>query len=655
MDELFLNLLKGVREKDIPRKDVSVISELKKNNIIKIKNKDIYVIDSAKYKIGTLDVSRNGIGFLSVIGEKSKDLLIESYDLNGASRGDMVIAKRVYNKKSSRPAAKVVFIVKRAYEYSVCLVQKDEKHRVSVINMKTGVPVEVTATTKSLKQLPNNTVLKVKNDAFIIEEVLGVLDDPMVDEKISLALFNKNDTFSTECETQALSYGKSIDKSMYPNRVDLTNLDFCTIDPVDAKDFDDAIYLDTTSNTLYVAIADVSEYVTPYSPIDKEAKNRGFSIYFPHRAIPMLPRNLSENICSLKPNEDRLSFVFKMELDLNSLEVKRYELLNCVINSKKRYNYDQVDRFLENDFSSCDEVDKKILLWMLPLFELTKKIKAKRLENGFDFHSDEIRMILDENNNLVATKAEIQTNSHALIEDCMLLANKCSANMVGSNGIFRVHEAPDSEDIDELLDNLASIGITPNGYHHDVKSMIKAIQQSVTQEELKVHVDKLIIRAQQQARYSNKNVGHFGLGFEEYSHFTSPIRRYSDLTLHRLLKAKIAHDEKLKRYLLENIESLCMKISTLEREAQKVEWDFQDRKLARWAMQNIGNRFNAIITDTEKNPIAIINDTIIGARVFLRPQILNMFTSVVVEIIDVNLANAKIFGEIVPQINENSV
>jgi len=638
----------GVKEKDLLKKDRELIRELLLLKAVK-KKKDTYKLES-KFRAGVIDVAQNGTGYLEVLGGKKakKDLLIEKYDLNGASKGDLVIAKRIYTKKSTRPKAKVIYIVEK--KFLTTIVYTDEKNgRIVGINIKNDMVIDITASQKSLKQLPLNTVLKLDSSTNAIMDVLGVLDDPKVDEKISLALYNKKEEFSKEAEAEAKSHGDFVDKSMYPNRVDLTHLPFCTIDPPTAKDFDDAIYFDKEEFALYVAIADVSEYVFEMGPIDKEAKERGFSIYFPHKSIPMLPRALSENICSLKPNEDRLTFTFKITLDRETLEPLKEELIESVIHSRRRFTYDEIDLYLQDPKKASKE-DQKILSYILPLYEVTKKLRAKRLQKGFDFANSEIRMELDENQNLIKTTIEKETPSHALIEDCMLLANKAAAKYF-KRGIFRTHEKPDLDKIRELLDDLAIIGIFAN-FTQDIHQLIIEIQQKAKEMDLEEHVGKLLIKTQKQAKYTFDNIGHFGLGFDKYTHFTSPIRRYSDLILHRLLKAIIKGDEKKEQFILDNMEPLTVKISELERECAKVEWDFMDRKYARWAKSKEGEIFEGIIVDPEKNPIAIIEDeNIKGCRVFLLDQDAELFERVKVKIVNSNIAEAKIFAKIVEKMD----
>jgi ribonuclease R len=230
----------------------------------------------------------------------------------------------------------------------------------------------------------------------------------------------------------------------------------------------------------------------------------------------------------------------------------------------------------------------------------------------------------------------------------MLLANKAAAKIIDF-GIFRVHEKPSKNSIDDLYESLLALGIEVDG--DNFVENVKEIQKQAESLGIKKYVDKLIIRAQQQARYEAVNLGHYALGFERYTHFTSPIRRYSDLTLHRLLKATLRNDKKQKEYILKNIEALVVKISELEREAMKVEWDFYDRKYARYAAKHIGEVYSAIVEDVEIPPIAKIEeDLLLGARVFLKDKKkFDLFEKVNVEITNANIASAKIKGKVIVQ------
>jgi len=643
LKEFLLQLSRGSLDGTIPLDLQPLLNSLIRLKAVK-KLKNSYKLN-AKYKIGTIDIAQSGTGFLKTFSDAhEKDLLVESNHLLGANRGDIVLAKRVFNQKSTRAKAKVILILQRESNFSV-VYTKIQQNRVVGISLSTTLASTITASQKSLRKLPFGTVLKIDNETNNIVEVLGVMDDPSVDEKISLALYDKSEFFTKQSELEAKSHGTEIDKSLYPNRVDLTHLPFCTIDPIDAKDFDDAIYFDKENFTIYVAIADVSEYVYELGHIDKEARQKGFSIYFPHKSIPMLPRSLSENICSLKPRVDRLAFVFKIKLDKKTLNVEKEELLEAVINSKKRYNYDQIDLFLQNNFNGTDETDREILNFLLPLFKLTKRLKEQRLKSGFEFRTSEIRMKLDKDGNLLSTRVESETPSHGLIEDCMLLANKAASKRI-KRGIFRTHEDPSYDKLQNLLDTIAQIGIEVD-FMSDIPKMIRKIQKKADDLGVSEEVDRLIIRSQKKAKYESQNRGHFGLGFDSYTHFTSPIRRYSDLILHRLLKADKKGDKKRFNFLLSDIDSVCEQVSKLERESDKVAWDFMDRKYARWASVHVGEDFEAIVTTIEKSVTAKLDDEIKGARFFLLDDDLELFERVLVKIVEADIPTSKIYAKVV--------
>ena len=253
-------------------------------------------------------------------------------------------------------------------------------------------------------------------------------------------------------------------------------------------------------------------------------------------------------------------------------------------------------------------------------------------------------MELDSEQNLLKTFKEVETPSHSLVEECMLLANKAAAKMF-DYGIFRIHEPPSYDDIAKLLEQVAELGIFVK-FKTDIHSLIVEIQQKAKELNLLEEVDMLIIRAQKQARYSANNIGHFGLGFDRYTHFTSPIRRYSDLTLHRLLKSIIKNDKKLKEFLLKDIEPLCEKLSELERESDKVAYDFMDRKYARWAKENIDEIFEAVITSTHAMPIAVTSGEIEGARIHLMENDVEFLEKVNARILGSDIATTKIIGDI---------
>lgn len=645
MKSLLIRLTHGLSEQDISKDELPHVKDFLAKNYI-TKKENIYKFNS-KYRAGTLGLIQNGTAYLNVIGENVRDLFIAEGDLEGSNEGDLIIAQRLLGVRGT-PSAKIVEIVGRAQTYSIAyIITKDG--RKSLVDIKTDYPTGVEISQKELNSYQDGDVFKINNQDYTIMEKLGNMKDPLVDEKIVLAQFNKHDEFSEEVLEVARSF-EEVDAKKYPSRVDLRELPFCTIDPVTAKDFDDAIYWDDKNRTLYVAIADVSEYVTPFGPIDNEAIYRSFSIYLPHRSIPMLPRQLSETLCSLQPHVDRLSYVFEMKLDLDSLEVTDTKVYEAIIHSQRRFNYEEIDEFFEGKLKAKNESEKVIFAYIKKLRVVTDALKAKRLKIGYDFRSTELEMEIDENSNLISTTYAEETPSHALIEDCMLLANKAAASKF-ARGIFRIHEPPNQLKLQKLYQELAGIGMFID-IKNSIKETITDIQNQARDMGLESEVDTLIIRSQMQARYAPINSGHFGLGFEAYTHFTSPIRRYSDLIVHRLLKAINNNDTVEGSYVLRNIESLSMTISEKEREASTIEVEFMARKFARWAEQNIGKEFKARISSTDPEVKAELHDEIKGAKLNITSsENVVLFEDVIICIDKVDIAKAKIFARVIKSVD----
>jgi ribonuclease R len=644
MKSLLIRLTHGLFKQDIAQDEQELIKQWHTMKILNFENEKYQF--SSQYRAGTVSSVQTSGAYLQTIGESIRDHFIDTSYLNGAREGDLVIAQRLLGKRGG-PSAKVVIIVGRSETFSIGVIST-KSGELQLQDIRTSQNISI-----SLIDLPETTdgsVYQINNQNSVAT-YLGNLSDPKVDEKIVLALYNKHDEFEEDVLEMAASFPKEVDATLYPKRRDLRHLPFCTIDPVTAKDYDDAICYIPESNTLYVAIADVSEYVHPFGAIDAEAIYRSFSIYLPHRSIPMLPRQLSETLCSLQPLVDRLAYTFEMKIDPSTLEVVSTDLYESLIHSHRRFTYEDIDTFLEGNLTATTEKEKLVLEYIPQLNDLTAKLKQERMKKGYDFRSSELEMRIDEAGNITKTEFAIETPSHALIEDCMLLANKAAASMY-ERGVFRIHEPPSPMKLQSLYQELASIGIFVE-FQESIKETITAIQAEAEKRELISEVDTLIIRAQMQARYAPYNTGHFGLGFERYTHFTSPIRRYSDLIVHRLLKAIKAGDTEEGSYVLRNIESLCTSISEKEREASDIEIRFQERKFARWASTVIGQTFKARVMQTEDQIRAEIHDVITGAKVNVTAHFgLLLFDDIMVKIEGADLATAKITASFVSKIEK---
>ncbi len=648
MSPFAIQLINGCIESDIEEEDKNSFFNLQEINAIE-KIDGFWRLKSL-YRVGELYLGKDGRGFVEAQSKEHKDLLIEADNLGDASSGDVVLVKRIIARRG-RASAKIVSIITEAHPYEILYTYKDENGNFEIRNIRNSFPTHATMKDMDIKTFKIGTVMKVDSSTDEVLEIFGHLGDPKVDEKISLALYKREDLFQLDCISQAEAIPLEVNIDDYPDRIDLTHLDFCTIDPITAKDFDDAIYFDLKNYILYVAIADVSHYVDYFSPIDKEAKKRGFTTYLPHKSFPMLPRELSENLCSLKPNVNRLSFVCKITIDSNNLKPIKEEFFEAIIHSKRRFNYEQIDTYIKNNGETAKDIDINILKYLFPLYKVTKELTKNRLKSGFDFRSDEIKLSIDSEHLLMNTSIENSTPSHSLIEECMLLANQASAKIFKEKelSIFRIHEPPQLSKIETLLEELSTIGLFVKQYE-DSPSLIRAIQAQALIMNVESEVDSMIIKSLRRASYSPSNTGHFGLGFTHYSHFTSPIRRYSDLILHRLIKAKLNEDDEQKSYLLRNIEPLCVRVSDLERESTKAEWDFRDRKFARWAEKHIELSFDAEIIEAGENAKAMIDGDISGITINIRGDNVVLFDKIKVVIKDVDIASATIRGEVIIRI-----
>ena len=566
--------------------ELNEIEKFLKEEIIIKKEDETYELNS-KYKVALVKVGKNLVVLEDLISEH-KNIKIEFDDLNGAYDGDLVLAKRVFNPRS-RTKAKIIKILDGKKNDVLVYIKDKAFHTV-----KENIKLE----NKNALKYKEGEVLLVDNKSLELIKNLGNIEDPKIDEYISLYLYK---------EIFRLDKPLEIDAKMddTKQRVDLRDLAFCTIDPSSAKDHDDAIYYDKLENILYVAIADVSYFVKEGSELDKLAYLKSTSIYLPHKVLPMLPPILSEEMCSLKEGIDRYSYVFKIYLDVKNLGVKKSELLEAIIKSHRNFSYGRIDRVIEGQLDQYSKTEKEIFDYLIPLYDLTKKYRAKRLLKGYDFRSSENRLKL-RNSNLESVEVETSTSSHQLVEECMLFANIEASKKVNMMGIYRIHEEPPFKAISKLVDDVNILGVNAK-LQSDVHETIVHIQEKAKIAMLSAEIDELIIQAQTQAKYSSKNLGHFGLGFTSYSHFTSPIRRYSDLVLHRMLKTKQTP---------KNIDDICAHISLNERKVDQLVWDFEDRKYARWANEHIDEEIKVKIVDVEKAR-AVCYEKMVGMKVVL--------------------------------------
>lgn len=643
--------------KQIPRSFHNAFTKLQEYNVLETQG-NIHKLKS-DFIIGSVDISQSGKVFLKSFRDTdSADFVLEKGKFYKLKKGDIILAKRGKAKQKGQKSkikqkANLITLLYATKPYAIAvLVMK--KGQILALELesrgKKGRYLELKLSQKSLKALPKHCVIKVEVASGNIVEVFGVLEDANIDEKIALSTYNRTYDFSPSSNEFALSFGDEVDRAMYPNRVDLSHLPFCVIDPIDAKDHDDAIYFDVKSRTLYVAIADVSEYVSFNSELDKEAKKRGFSLYFPHKVLPMLPFALSSGICSLKQNALRLAMVWEISLNTKA-EVKKSKLFEALIQSHANVSYEEIESFLQNKSAKSTQLPDSVTQWLKAYVPFVKKCRKNRLNVGFDFKSEEIKLKLNESMEILSWQQSTQSLAHSIIEESMLLANVESAKMLDS-GIFRIHPPPKLERVDELRWDLESMGYeVPRT--QDIHTLITEIQaQADEKDNAKISqndnqraiVDGLMIKSLSKATYSSKPLAHFGLGFESYTHFTSPIRRYSDLIVHRILKA-ILHKDKNLPFLLESCNAITHELNLKEKQIAQIESYFYHFKMLRYAKRLLdkGLRCEILVSRDEGEGVAL--NVIPQVKITL-DRFMPRFSVVEVEIMEVDLLTMSVYAKV---------
>ncbi len=557
--------------------------------------------------IGTLQVVKDGdFGFVTLKEGNLKDVFIAGKNLNTSLDGDIVEVELTDTKRGKNIEGKIVNLVERGRKEIIGTLKKnkstffltaddDKIHREIYIDStnlhgaKVGDKVAVT-----------NIVWKTKslNPEGIVKEVLGKSGSYDAEIASIAREFNIDYKFSKSVLKEAEEISSTIPESEIKKRTDLRKTTIITIDPEDAKDYDDAISVEILENGNYrvgIHIADVSHYVQPGTSIYEEALNRGTSVYLVGKVIPMLPENLSNKICSLVPNEDRLTYSVFVELT-KLAKVVDYQIEKSVINSKRRFTYEEVQEIIE---TGIGDFSYEITL----LNKISKTLRAKRMKKGsINFFSPEVVFKLDKNGNPVEIKIKEVRESHNLIEELMLLANQIVAEHVQPKQnkiivpfVYRIHDLPDKEKITEFARFVRSLG-----YHFDPNAANKSKQFQALLDEVKgseeeAVVNEIAIRSMAKAIYSTGNIGHYGLGFKYYTHFTSPIRRFPDLIVHLLIHNYIVKNSE-KNLSLEELEDICNHASAKERSAVSAERQSVKIKQLEFLKGKVGEVFHAVIS-----------------------------------------------------------
>lgn len=506
---------------------------------------------------GVVQGHRDGHGFV-IRDDGQADLYISQQEMRAVLHRDRVKARVIRYDRKGRPEGKVLEIIERnkapiigrlLHESGIWLVAPEDKRygqdimvpKNAIANASVGQVVAIELTeSPSLYSQPMGRVT----------EVLGEIDDPGMEIEIAVRKYEVPHRFSPETLAQAAGLPDKIRPVDRKDRIDLTDVALVTIDGEDARDFDDAVYCEPVKTgrgknafegwRLVVAIADVSHYVKPGEPIDEDAYERATSVYFPRRVIPMLPEKLSNGLCSLNPNEDRLAMVCDMLITAEG-DIHAYQFFPAVICSHARFTYTEVAAILSNTRGPEAARRKDLVPHLLDLHGVYRALLKQRAKRGaVDFETTETQIVCDENGRIEKIVPRTRTEAHKLIEEAMLAANVCSADFIAQSkhsSLYRVHEGPTPEKKTLLQNYLKQLGLGL-GISDDPKpGEYQAIAAATKDRPDAQQIHTMLLRSMQQAIYTAINSGHFGLAYEAYTHFTSPIRRYPDLLVHRVIKA----------------------------------------------------------------------------------------------------------------------
>jgi ribonuclease R len=505
---------------------------------------------------GTVQGHRDGHGFL-VRDDRQPDLYLSQQEMRAVLHRDRVKARIIRYDRKGRPEGRILEILERKrspiigrllHESGIWLVAPEDKRygqdimvpKNAIANATAGQVVAI-----ELTEAPSMYSQPVGR----VTEVLGEIDDPGMEIEIAVRKYEVPHRFSPESLGQAAGLPDKIRPADRRHRIDLTDVPLVTIDGEDARDFDDAVYCEPATMgrakspnawRLVVAIADVSHYVKPGEPLDADAYERATSVYFPRRVIPMLPEKISNGLCSLNPNEDRLAMVCDMLVDHHG-EVQAYQFYPAVICSHARFTYTEVAAILANTRGPEAARRKDLVPHLLHVHEVYRALLKERARRGaVDFETTETQIVCDDNGRIEKIVPRTRTEAHKLIEEAMLAANVCSADFIARAkhpALYRVHEGPTPEKRTLLQSYLKALGLGLSVSDDPKPGEFQAIAAATKDRPDALQIHTMLLRSMQQAIYTGTNSGHFGLAYEAYTHFTSPIRRYPDLLVHRVIKA----------------------------------------------------------------------------------------------------------------------
>jgi ribonuclease R len=545
---------------------------------------------------------KDGFGFV-IPDDGSKDLYLSPREMRLVFHGDRVAVREITAFRRNRKEGQIVRVLARCtqqlvgryfYEHKVGFVRPEH------INIQQDILID----SSELQPNPGEMVVveiteqpSMRRQAMgKVIEILGEHMAPGMEIDVAIRAHNLPHDFPESVKEEIKSWTETVPESAYADRKDIRDLPLVTIDGEDAKDFDDAVYASKTKKgySLYVAIADVSYYVKPGTALDDEAQMRGNSVYFPERVIPMLPEILSNGLCSLKPNVDRLCMVCEMHIS-NAGVIKHFDIYPAVMHSKARLTYSRVAAMLAGE---THDIPHEVVPHIETLYQLYGVLRSQREKRGaIDFETQETKILFDIDKKIKDIVPAERNEAHKLIEECMLSANETVALFLEENGVntlYRVHDSPKVERLEELRLFLAPFGLQmPGGSEPEPKHFAKLLQQISGRDDHHL-LQVVLLRSMNQAIYTPENIGHFGLAYGVYTHFTSPIRRYPDLIVHRCLKAII--NDKTELYTKEQMLSAGDHCSMTERRADDATRDVIQWLKCEYMQDHVGDKFVGVIS-----------------------------------------------------------
>lgn len=586
-----------------------IIKELiREGEIVKLKKNRLGLPGKLNLAVGYLSANKKGFGFVRTEGDEN--IYIGPEDLGTSMHGDKVVVRLYTRKSGENKEGSVIKVLERGHKKLVGTYKKSRHFGYVEPDDPRFLKDIYIADEDSLGAKPEEKVVVLLDeyrDPHLgpegeIVEILGYSGDPGTQILALMREFGLSETFPKEVEMETEKIPEDIEIKELKRRLDLRDKNAFTIDPFDAKDHDDAVSIEKTLDgnfILSVHIADVSHYVRENSALDREAQERGTSVYLADRVIPMLPEKLSSKICSLRPREDRLTISLLMGISPKG-KLLNYQIAESVIQSKAKLNYDEAQKFFDSGKSLSNLFGlEKDLMTMLSLSRILYK---KRMAIGsLDFDLPEAKVLMGEYGEVIDILRVARLESHRLIEEFMLLANKTVARHLTQLNIpilYRVHDRPDKEKIEAFRGFVSHLGFEckfgKDVCPKDIQIFLKSVQGK-PQENL---VNELLLRSLKKACYQPQNIGHFGLAFRCYTHFTSPIRRYPDLLTHRILKEVISH--KLTIEKMQKLKNRLPKIGEIgserEKNADEAEWESIKIKQLEFMEDKLGEVYSGLIS-----------------------------------------------------------